>query len=134
MTEKKNTTKTGDIGEEIAIKYLVNKGFSVLETKYLKRWGELDIVARNKDVVHFVEVKTFSYETRGKLERSLATDSWRPEEMVHQFKLHQIGKALRTWISENAYKGEYQIDVIAIHMTLSGKYATVEHIEKVVAE
>ena len=131
--EKKNTRKTGDIGENIAIKYLKNKGFSILETNYLKRWGELDIVAKNMDITHFIEVKTVSHETKKHLERALGSDTWRPEEQVHTFKLHQIEKALETWISENAYEGEWVIDVIAIHMVVDEKYATVNHIENIVA-
>jgi len=63
MTEsKKNTKKIGDLGEEISVKYLKNKGFSILETNYLRKWGEIDIVAEKDEVVHFIEVKTVSYE------------------------------------------------------------------------
>ena len=35
----------GDQGEEVACKYLVGKGYRVLERNYLKPWGEIDIVA-----------------------------------------------------------------------------------------
>src|SRR5260370_14551882 len=39
-------SQLGDTGEEVACKYLQNKGFSVLERNYLRPWGEIDIVAK----------------------------------------------------------------------------------------
>jgi Holliday junction resolvase-like predicted endonuclease len=59
--------QTGDIGEEVACKYLENKGFSVMERNYLRKWGEIDIIAQ-KDIngakrLYFIEVKTVSRES-----------------------------------------------------------------------
>lgn len=130
----KNTTKTGDFGEKIAVKFLKNKGFFVLETNYRRPCGELDIVAKNKGIVSFVEVKTVSHETKHDLEHSLQHNAWRPEELVRQFKLHQIAKTLQVWIAENQYGGEWNIDVVAIHMAPREKYAVVDHIENIIIE
>lgn len=129
---KEQTKQIGDLGEKIAVQYLKNKGFVVLETNYGDKWGELDIVAKNKGFVHFTEVKTLSYETREKLEHALSHETWRPEEQVHEFKLHQIEKTLKKWLSVRNYEGEWQIDVIAVRVAQEGKYATVNHIENIV--
>ncbi len=140
MTEiKKNTRKVGDLGEKIAVNYLKRKGFVILETNYWRKWGELDIIAQKDDLIHFVEVKSVSYETKEKLQYSVthlsaqAGGTWRPEEQVHQFKLHQISKALETWIAENNYEGDWQIDVIAVRIVPRETYATVKCIENIVA-
>jgi len=47
------------IGEDIADAFLQKRGFLVLERNWRsKRWGEIDLVARDGDVLVFVEVKT----------------------------------------------------------------------------
>ena len=73
QTEKKGSrNQTGALGEKIAADYLKKQGFSILDTNYLKKWGEIDIVARgtgvNDQIVRFVEVKAVSYETKADLE------------------------------------------------------------------
>ena len=52
--------KIGDRGEEIACKYLENKGFSIIERNYWRPWGEIDIVAKKGSILSFVEVKSVS--------------------------------------------------------------------------
>ncbi len=47
----------GDWGEEIAAKYLAKIGYKIIERNYRNRFGEIDIVAREKEVICFVEVK-----------------------------------------------------------------------------
>ena len=133
MTDKKLKNKeTGDLGERVACKYLKTKGLTILERNFLKKWGEVDIVARETGKVHFIEVKTVSYETKDALDKAVSHGTWRPEEQVHEFKLHQIHKALETWISENSYKGDWQIDVVAIRMVTREKYASVNYIENII--
>lgn len=133
METKKNTRKIGNIGENIACKYLKRKDFEIIERNYLRKWGELDIVARGTDQkVHFIEVKAVSHETRADLKQAVTRGTWRPEEQVHQFKLHQIAKAIETWLAENDYNGDWQLDIIAIRMVPREKYATVKMIENIV--
>lgn len=127
----KSTKATGDLGENVACEYLNGKGFTILEQNYLKKWGEIDIVAKKNGIVHFVEVKTVSHETKADLEHAVAHETWHPEEQVHQFKLHQIEKALETWLSENRYTGEFQIDVVAVRIVPRETYATIHFIENI---
>ena len=145
--KKKNTKVVGDLGEAIAVKYLKNKGFTIIERNYRKKYGEIDIVARGtfssaenlvshetREVMHFVEVKSVSYETKEMLEISVSHETYRPEELVDGFKLNQIRKTAETWISENQWNGEVQIDVVAVHMVSREKYARVKYIENVIME
>ena len=56
MTEKK---RSGDRGEAIVAAYLRQRGYTVLDTQFRTRRGELDIVARSpENILCFVEVKT----------------------------------------------------------------------------
>ena len=50
--------QTGDAGEDYAVRYLKKHGCKILERNYRKKYGEIDIIAREKDCLLFVEVKT----------------------------------------------------------------------------
>ena len=58
-----NKRKIGDIGENIACMFLVKRGFKVIGRNYLKKWGEIDIIAEKQGILHFVEVKSVTYAT-----------------------------------------------------------------------
>jgi len=47
----------GKVGETIAARYLERRGFSVLARNWTCRWGEIDLVVQNEDLLVFVEVK-----------------------------------------------------------------------------
>ena len=54
---------TGNYGEDLACKYLRKIGYDILERNYRIRGGEIDIIARDKEFLVFVEVKTrFTHE------------------------------------------------------------------------
>jgi len=131
---KKNVV--GAYGEQIAANYLKKLGFKVLDTNYLKKWGEIDIVTQetngNNSKIHFVEVKTVSYETRRDLERAVSYGTWRPEENVHQAKIQRMNRAIESWLMEKDCDLEWQIDVVAVRIVPHEKYATVKYLPNVI--
>ncbi|KAB3537226.1 YraN family protein [Alkaliphilus pronyensis] len=50
--------KTGYIGEAVAKKFLLDKGYKILFQNYRTKFGEIDIVATIDNIVAFIEVKT----------------------------------------------------------------------------
>ncbi len=128
--------KIGALGEEIATNYLKRKGFAVLQVNYLKKWGEIDIVARettkNSAIIRFVEVKTVSYETKRELDEAISRGTWRPEENVHYSKIRRLNRAIESWIMENDYDGEWEVDVIAVRIVPREKYATAKYMRNIV--
>ena len=50
--------KFGDIGETLAVWYLKKNGYKILEQNYRTKLGEIDIIAKDKKTLVFVEVKT----------------------------------------------------------------------------
>ena len=46
MTQK---TELGKLGEDLACRYLVDKGYRIIERNYRKPWGELDVIAKSPD-------------------------------------------------------------------------------------
>jgi putative endonuclease len=49
----------GQIGEDLAAQYLAQNGFEILERNFQTRAGEVDLIAREKDTLVFIEVKRF---------------------------------------------------------------------------
>ncbi len=126
----------GSYGEQIAAKYVSRLGWKVMEVNYLKKWGEIDIVARetqnSQEIIHFIEVKTVSYETRSDLDKAVTHETWRPEENVHYHKIQRLNRAIESWIMEHNYEGEWQIDVAAVRVVTREKYATIKIILNIV--
>jgi putative endonuclease len=128
--------QVGAYGEKIAENYLKKLNFSILDTNYLKKWGEIDIVAQETQGsikrVHFVEVKTVSYETKAALQKAISYGTWRPEENVHFAKIQRLNRAIESWLTEKQYDGDWQIDVIAVRIVTHEKYASVKFIPNVI--
>ncbi|MDD5456672.1 MAG: YraN family protein [Candidatus Margulisbacteria bacterium] len=51
--------QTGDKGEEIALDFLVQLGYKILKTKFYSKFGEIDIIAQDRDTIVFIEVKNY---------------------------------------------------------------------------
>ena len=60
MVPTVHQTRLGDLGEDEACRELRRRGYAILARRYRTRHGELDIIARDGDVLVFVEVKTRS--------------------------------------------------------------------------
>lgn len=133
MRDRKGAhNKTGAMGELVARNWLKNKGFSILVDNYQKKWGEIDIIAKQGKVIHFIEVKAVSYDSKADLERYSRGDAWRPEELVTAQKMQKIQRTIESWLIENEYEGEWQIDIAAVRLVPQDKYATVDWIENVI--
>ena len=90
----------GDIGEDLAETFLMKRGFSIVERNYNRKWGEIDIVARetfkNTNTYRFIEVKTVSCENVVHISHETLIDSSLTENDPTLIMAAQLGKnALR---------------------------------------
>lgn len=60
--------KLGNLGENAAARYLRKHGYRILERSFEGKWGEMDIIAKRKNIFVFVEVKTRSKQSIGSYE------------------------------------------------------------------
>lgn len=132
--KKLQNKSTGSLGEKLVADYLIKQGFSLLEMNYLRKWGEIDVIVKKDQKVHFVEVKTVSYETKAYLEAAVTHGTWRPEENVHKYKLKKLKRAIETWIFENKWTGDIQIDVAAVRIVPRETYSTINIISNVIID
>jgi len=94
----------GDRGEMIAAAYLTEQGYQILDKKVRSPFGELDLVARKRGRIIFVEVKTRSTPQFGL-----------PEEAVDLVKQKQITKLAEWYLQKNKIENaSARFDVIAL--------------------
>lgn len=121
----------GATGERLALKFLLSRSFLLLERNYRKQWGEIDLIVKKAEIVHFVEVKTVSYETSADMRINVSRGTSNPEQNVHSAKLERLSRAIETWVSERKYQGDYQLDVVTVRMVSREKKAVIDFIEHV---
>lgn len=109
----------GKLGEQIAARYLINKGFSILHTNWRYRKYEIDIIARYNETIVFVEVKTRTPNT-------VST----PKDSMTRAKQKQLIEAADIYIKDNQTDIDSRIDLITIFVK-DRKYS-LEHIEQAV--
>jgi len=126
QTEKQ---KVGEIGESIACRFLVERDLKIVQRNYWKKWGEVDIIAREKNTIHFIEVKTISH----LLEKN-EIDNYRPEDNIHPWKLKRLSRTIQTYLLEKNISddAEWQFDVIAVFLDQKTKTAKVRFLEDVI--
>ena len=112
MAESKHIS-IGRLGEDIAVGYLKNRGFAIRERNYRKKWGELDIVAHKDNVLHFIEVKSGSWEGPWPREGS---EGYRPEDHMTKSKLARLGRAIKTYLVEHPVLSSEQwtLDLVVV--------------------
>ena len=128
--------KIGALGEEIATKYLKNKGFSIIDRNYLKKCGEIDIVAQKGKILHFIEVKSVSCENSSRFEGNVSreTGEYRPEDNIHAAKLKRLARTIELYLLEKFKDNEpeWQFDAITVKLKLETKQAEIEFIENLI--
>jgi putative endonuclease len=108
----KDTSKAlGSRGEDLAVQYLKKKGFKVIERNYHCSAGEIDLIAREKNTLVFVEIKTRS-----------SSEFGLPQEAVDRFKQRKMIEAARTYLAERHMTEDIpaRFDVVAIHLMPAG--------------
>ena len=121
MTGTDNRKKLGQLGEDLAVKYLKKHRYKIVTRNYSSRFGEIDIIALKKKQLILVEVKT-------RRSRDFGT----PEEAVDNHKIEKIAATGYLYQKENKKTPEaIRIDVIAIELTEDDKIKRLEHFKGV---
>ena len=94
----------GKLGEELAVAFLKEHGYVILEVNWFFDKAEIDIIAQKGTVLAGVEVKT-----RSSLEFGL------PQEFVKPKKIQLLVKAINEFVTQKDLDTEVGFDIIAIH-------------------
>ena len=115
---KINNRKTGHLAETLATQDLIKKGYQILENNFSNRYGEIDIIAKDRETLVFVEVKA-----------KKGIDFGMPEEMISPGKLKRVKNMATIYM-----KGETlpcRIDVVAVVLSSENELIRLTHYENV---
>ena len=127
------TQKIGEIGENIAVKFLVKHGFSVLDRNYTKKWGEIDIVAEKGNKLYFIEVKSVSRPDLGNVSQE-TLDQYNPEDNMHPWKLKRMSRTIQTYLLNKKItdEKEWQVDLLVVFLDIKNKKARIKVVEDII--
>lgn len=111
--------RMGRWGEAAAAEYLVKQGYEILARNVRSAHGEIDIVARQGEVLVFVEVKARASGRFG-----------HPEEAVTLRKQAHILSAAESYLQEHPEYDAWRVDAISVEGR-PGKTAEITHFENV---
>jgi len=95
----------GKKGEDISVKFLKKQGYKIMERNYRCSLGEIDIVAKDKNILCFVEVKTRKTKEYGL-----------PEEAIDGHKQKKLAKVALAYLKEKKiYKQDLRFDVVSVY-------------------
>lgn len=109
--------RLGGRGEELAVEFLQRRGYRLLSRNYRTPWGEVDLIARHRGYVVFIEVKARRSSSFGL-----------PQEAVHAAKQEKLRAAAAHYLQEQGLEEmPVRFDVVAIRFT--GRGPVIELIE-----
>jgi putative endonuclease len=91
----------GNIAEEKACAYLLENGYAIVDKNFYSRFGEIDIIASKRNVLHFVEVKS-------------GEDYEKAIQNITPSKLSKMIKTADIYMKKKAYEGDYTFDAIIV--------------------
>ena len=96
---------TGNLGEDMAVEYIAQKGYRLLHRNWRHSHWEVDLIAEKEEVLHFIEVKTKRSKKFGN-----------PEDQVNKKKIRNLINASEEYLYQNPEWKRIQFDVLAITM------------------
>ncbi len=96
--------KLGQKGEELACRFLVNRGYKIISRNFKTSHGEIDVIAKDNDTLVFIEVKT-----RESLEYGL------PFESVNRMKRRKIANVAMMYLKKLRELPACRFDIVSIY-------------------
>lgn len=117
----KNFNKeTGNIGEALATDFLKKKKYTILQTNYKNKIGEIDIIAMQNDVIVFIEVKT-----RSSFKFGL------PREAINIYKQKKIINTATCYLKQKGLYDKTLVRFDCIEVNDLNNNPHIEHIENI---
>lgn len=126
-----NTKELGFFGENLAGRYLEDRGYKILDRNYRVLVGEIDLIVEKDGAICFTEVKT----NRGSASERGAK-IFAPELRVDRKKVSHISKVASIYLDKKGWLGkkDWQIDIVSVVVDEVGKSAKIKHFKNVASD
>lgn len=112
---------TGKLGEQLALKFLLSRGYSLVQKNYCIRGGEIDLILKKNGIIIFVEVKT-----------RRSHDFGPAEEAFNRNKKSKILRTIQNFLTK-APQINWQLDLITIEFQSLNK-AQIRHYQNILID
>lgn len=126
----KSRKEIGALGERVAAEYLKRRGFRIVDRNAARKTGELDLVARKGEVLHFIEVKTMLAEEFP--DERYARDAYDPSSNLHEVKIRRVARTGEWYAAERDWEGEWQVDGCLVWLRRRDGMARVRYLPQIV--
>lgn len=109
LEERREALAFGKMGEQMAAKYLTDKGYVILEHNYRRGHLEIDLIALDGDELVIVEVKSRAYDT-----------ILHPEEAVDHKKRLNLIRLANEYVKTHGRKENVRFDIVSIVSNANG--------------
>jgi putative endonuclease len=123
--------EVGALGEDVAAEYLRRHGFSIRDRNFVRKTGELDIIAQQEDTLHFVEVKTILADDFP-LAENKGEDVYDPSLNLHEAKVRKVARTGEWYVLEKKWEGEWQVDGCLVWLRRRDGIARVNYLPQIV--
>lgn len=102
----------GRCGEDLALEFFLERGFSFVDRNWRCRFGEIDLLVKQAKTLHFVEVKTRLSKTQD------------PFEAISSKKRLHLERAMELWLQAHPSHEaiSYQVDAFLLRKSVSGAF------------
>jgi Holliday junction resolvase-like predicted endonuclease len=124
-----STKEIGALGEKVAAEYLKRQRMKIIDKNVSRKTGEIDIIAREGDTLHFVEVKTI---TCYQFPSSISTgDDYDPSANLHEAKIRRVARTSEWYVANIDWEGEWQVDGVLVWLRMRDGRAFVRYLPQI---
>jgi Holliday junction resolvase-like predicted endonuclease len=119
----------GALGEKIAFEYLRRQGMVFVDKNVARKTGEIDLIVREGEALHFVEVKTILCDdfTSGEVK-----DEYDPSINIHEAKVRKVARTGEWYVMQKNWGGDWQVDAALVWLRRRDGMAKVRYLPQIV--
>lgn len=100
--------EVGALGEKTVAEYLRRRGMRIIDRNVSRKTGEIDLIAREGDTLHFVEVKSIlCVQFPSDSEQD---DRYDPSANLHEVKIRRVARTSEWYVANIDWEHDWQVD------------------------
>ena len=119
----------GALGEKVAEEYLKRHGFEFIDRNVVRKTGEIDLIMKKNNVLHFVEVKSVLCNEFPRT--NVVNDRYDPSINLHRFKIQIVVRTSEWYMANIRWEGESQVDGALVWLHAQDRVGRVQYLPQI---